>query len=663
MPDTNWRLVVQLVGMATEKDRQKAHGVRWYWLVVGLCLLVGAGLRLWQLGQVPAGLYRDEAYNGLDALDVLNGHYALFFPRNNGREPGYIYLAALSVAALGRTTLALRLPAALAGIATTGVVYGLATAWFGKSTGRAAAWLWAITLWPVHLGRIGLRVSLLPLLLGLTFWLATLAYRRRHNGLWLAAGLVYGLAFYTYLAVRLTPLLLVGGGLFWLLTGRRWPRPGPFYFCLGAVIAIAPLLGLIWHQPDLLLGRTGQVSILNPTINQGNLWATLGQNIGQALGMFLFRGDTILRHNPAGRPVFDIFMAGPFVLGLAWAVWHWRKPAAFMLLLWSLVMLGPTILAEDTPHFLRAAGVLPAILIFPAIGLSKLGEWPKLSGGLGQAFALFLALASFIMTVRDYFVRYAQQPDTGYLFEVAATDLAKQLNQVPAGTTPYLDQRFWDSWPAIPFLVTQPVVHYTPQTGLNCPAGCPQPFTIFAWPYDSLDFVPQAISPPALVTVAPGSLGRGDLEAEAYPIFARYEVVPAGDPPPILANFANQLQLHDLKITLLSPHNLQVSLQWATNGPLNQNLTAFVQMLAPAGHLIGQHDGPLAQGYWPAAWWQKGLIVSESHPLSLTTPYTADQQLIIGLYDPATPLQPLPVLGENGQEVGNFWLVPAGYKP
>lgn len=634
---------------------------KWYWWALVACLLVGAGLRLWQLGEVPAGLYRDEAYNGLDALDVLNGHYALFFPRNNGREPGYIYLAAISVAVLGRTILALRLPAALAGIATTGVVYGLTTTWFGKSTGRIAAWLWAITLWPVHLGRIGLRVPLLPLLLALTFWLATIAYRRRQNGLWLAAGLVYGLAFYTYLAIRFTPLLLVGGGLFWLLSGRRLPRPGLFYFGLGLIVAISPLIGLIWQQPDLLLGRTGQVSILNPAINQGHLGATLWQNSGRALGMFLFTGDAILRHNPAGRPVFDIFMAGPFILGLGWAVWHWRKPAPFMLLLWSSVMLGPTILAEDTPHFLRAAGVLPAILIFPAIGLSKLGEWPKLRYGLGQPFVLFLALASFNMTVRDYFVIYAKQPDTGYLFEVAASDLAKQLNQLPAGTTPYLDQRFWDSWPSIPFLVRQPVIHYSPQTGLNCPAGCPQPFTIFTWPYDTLDFVPQTISPPAIVDVNLGSLGRGDLETEAYPIFVSYEVAPAG-PSPRLANFANQLQLGGLEITLLSPNNLQVALQWSANGPINQNLTAFVHVIDPAG-IIGQHDSPLAQGYWPANWWQAGLIVSDDHPLTLTTPYTAGQQLIIGLYDPADPLHPLPVLDENGQTAGDFWLVPAGYLP
>ena len=52
-------------------------------LVVGLA----AGLRLYHLGEWPPGPYRDEAYNGLDALGVLRGELALFFPANNGREP------------------------------------------------------------------------------------------------------------------------------------------------------------------------------------------------------------------------------------------------------------------------------------------------------------------------------------------------------------------------------------------------------------------------------------------------------------------------------------------------------------------------------------------------------------------------------------------------
>ncbi|MCA9970289.1 MAG: glycosyltransferase family 39 protein, partial [Anaerolineales bacterium] len=139
-----------------------------------LLVLVVAGVyRFYRLGSWPPGLYRDEAYNGLDALRVLDGQHALFFPANNGREPGYIYATAAAVAVFGRTALAVRLAAAVAGTLTTLATYGLAAEWFGRRVGLLAAALWAVTLWPVHLSRIGLRPILLAPLLALAFWLGT----------------------------------------------------------------------------------------------------------------------------------------------------------------------------------------------------------------------------------------------------------------------------------------------------------------------------------------------------------------------------------------------------------------------------------------------------------------------------------------------------------
>jgi 4-amino-4-deoxy-L-arabinose transferase-like glycosyltransferase len=365
-----------------------------------LAVLTAVLLRFYQLGEWPPGLYRDEAYNGLDALNVLQGQHALFFPANNGREPAYIYLGALAIGLFGPSVWALRLGAALVGSLTTIPVFLLGRSWFGPPVGLLAAWLWAITLWPVHLSRIGLRAGLLIPCLALTFWLVTLAYRGGQRRWWLLAGLVYGLAFYTYLAVRLTPLVLLGVALYLLLRWQERERllVGAAWFVLGTAVTLTPLLMLYAQQPDLLLGRTGQVSILNEAVHQGNLWATLWQQIGLSLGMFVWQGDTILRHNPAGRPVFDWLLALPFLLGLAVAVWQWRRPALLATLLWTAVMLLPTMLAEDAPHFLRAVGVLPAALFFPALGLDPVGA--DLSAGGGPDTRTFTAFSGVCLALR-----------------------------------------------------------------------------------------------------------------------------------------------------------------------------------------------------------------------------------------------------------------------
>lgn len=633
------------------------------WALLLLALGTAVFLRLVNLGNWPPGLYRDEAFNGLDALRVLQGNLAVFFTANNGREPLYIYLTALSIALLGRTVLAVRLAAAVVGSLTTGLVYKLGRSWFGWRVGLVAAWLWAITLWPVHLSRLGLRTILLPAVLVLAFWLGTEAYRRNQPRWWLAAGAAYGFGFYTYLAIRFTPLLLlmVGAFLLWQGRGGRRLRRGVGWFVLGTAVILLPLALFYLQNPDLLLGRTGQVSILNPSINGGDLWGTLWRQTGRALGLFLWRGDTILRHNPAGRPLFDWLMAGPFLLGLLWCLRHWRKPAAAIVLLWTGIMLGVTILAEDTPHFLRAVGILPAALFLPALGLAWVWQWPRWPKRIGGGLVMLLVAGSLLLTARDY-VNYSQQPDTALLFEAAATELAQDLNAEVAGTAVYLDRWFWDEasqkgWPSIPFLADLgDVTLYRPETGLP-PAIPGQPVSLYTWPFGDLEFVPRLLADAEMVMVRNGRLARGDLEPEPYPLYVHY----ASAPQPVAStpvNFDGRFWLQNSKVTQLDEQTIQVDLTWQKNGTELPNQVAFLHVLGGNG-LISQNDAPPGGPYWFAHWWQPDQWVQERRILHLPQPFDPAQHTIrVGLYDPAT-LERLPALGPGGENLGDGWqLVP-----
>ena len=644
--------------MSDQKLRRDNDGPSpWGWAFLLCALLVAAALRFWQLGDVPPGLYRDEAFNGLDALNVLNGRHALFFTANNGREPAYIYLTAGAIALVGRTTLAVRLAAAAVGTITTAVTYRLAHAWFGRRTGLFAAWLWAVTLWPVHLSRIGLRPILLAPLLALTFWLGTRAYRRRQLWLWLSAGAVYGATFYTYLAARFTPLVLLFLLSYFLLSRpdrRRWLWPGVAYFILGAVLVLSPLAIYAGQRPDFFLGRAGQVSILNPAVNDGDLWGTLWRHVGRSAGLFLWEGDTILRHNPAGRPVFDVFMVLPFLAGLGWCVRHIRRPASLALLTWLSIMLGPTILAEDAPHFLRAAGLLPAVTLLPALGLSKIWEWPKLADALRRGAVIMFALGTLIMTVVDY-AAYVRQPDTAYLFEAAARELAQKVNEEEEATTVFLDRRFWEGWPSIPYLVnrTRPPLLFTPPETLD-PA--PLPLSIYAWPYGPLDFVPQSVTTPAVVFVQQGGFARNDLETEAYPLYVRYAADRQPGEEAIMATFGDNIQLADTVISSPAPEQLQIDLYWRAGEQLPESLVAFVHVLSE-GETIGQSDRPPAHGYWPPSWWQADIVVHDRHVVILQEEYdSARHQIMVGFYRAATG-ERLPVFDAAGQPSGDTWLL------
>lgn len=622
-------------------------------------LVVAAGLRFYQLGQIPPGLYRDEAYNGLDAVDVLLGQRQeqspVYFAANNGREPLYIYLTAAAIAVFGRTPFAVRLPAALIGTLITGLVYLLAASWFGRRVGLLAAWLWAVTFWPLHLSRIGLRPILLPLLLSLALWLGVKAYRRPAAGRWLLAGLAYGLGFYTYLAFRFTPLLLLALAAYLVATGRGrrlWPRS--LWFGLGTLLVIAPLLILAWQQPALVLGRTDQVSILSPANREGTLPAALWHQGWQALGLFFVRGDDIWRHNLPARPLFDWLLAVPFLIGVAWCLRRWRRVAPAALLLWAGVMLGPTILTPDTPHFLRAVGVLPAALIFPALGLSHLWSWTKLPTRLGPAMVVALLMGSLALTLRDYYFVYGRQAETAYWFEDAARRLAEHINEEDPATTVLLDRRFWDSWPAVRFLARPdaPIRFYRPG---EIAGRVEQPAAIYAWPYEGLESVLAAIQPPALVDGRAGELAQGDLESAPYPLYFRYGISAAPELP-VLARFGADVALRQAAVRPLADGWLEVTLSWSADLRPTQALIAFVHLIGPQG-LAGQDDSIPAQGAWPSLSWRPGLIVRDTHRVALPAgPDAGPLQIRVGLYDAATQ-ERRPVYTPEGTWVGDTWLV------
>ncbi len=621
-----------------------------------MALLTAAVLRFWQLDHVPSGLYRDEAFNGLDALKVLAGEHALYFPANNGREPLYIYLTALSVAVFGQTTFAVRASAAFVGTLTTVPLFVLGRSWFGRRAGILAAWLWAITLWPIHLSRIGLRTILIAPLLALTFWLVTEAYRREKNWLWGLSGLIFGLGFYSYLAYRFTPVLLLAVLPYLLISGRgRRLWPGVLWFAAGSLLALLPMILLIAQQPHILFGRTGQVSILSPDVYEESVLKTLASNIWAALGMYLLRGDTILRHNPPGRPVFDPLMVIPFLIGLIWCLRHWRFPPAMMLLLWLVVMLGPTILAADAPHFLRAAGVLPAAVLLPAIGLAWLSRWPRLPSWGGALLVALLLLGSLVWTVTNY-RDYARNPLVAYAFESAATELAAELRSEPDESALYLDDRLWTSWPSLEFLVGEESGVYRYLSPDDLPDVLHEPSAVYVWPYDSLDFLHDLIQPPVLLTVQDGPLTRGDFEDDAYPLYVRYGVETDGAVDALRqGNFAGQINLREANVHQPDPDRLRVDIYWEAEGAIEHDLSVFVHVVGPDG-LTGQSDAPLASGRWPRAWWQPGLILRESREIALDEPFVSDRhQVRLGVYRTVDG-ERLPVVGSAGEETGTTWI-------
>ncbi len=665
------------------------------WALLLAITALAAALRFPALGQAPPGLYQDEAWNGLDALQVLQGERPLYFAANNGREPLFIYLVALAIGALGPSPAAIRLVAAVLGTLTIPATYLLGRTWFNRRVGLLAAAILAITFWHVHLSRIGFRAVALPLFLALALaaawrgWMEDNALRPSPSVLRpILGGALYGLSFYTYLAARFTPLALAVFGLYLMW---RQGRPAearfqqsktagnirlrsPVCFIAATLVVAAPLAMYAVQHPDIVFARAGEVLITNPDINKGDLWGTLGRQFLAVLGMFTIRGDTIWRHNLAGRPVFDPLLALAFTLGVILCLARFRRePPAASALIWTGVMLLPTLLAEDAPHFLRAVGVLPIAVLFPALGLEAAWTWasrvgPPWSGATLTGLVLVVGLG---LTVRDYFGEYSPHPVTGYYFQSAAADLAAEVNRTigagwdghtlgaaEAGSQPpqgrvVLARRFWESFASVRYLVPE-----TPNLVIvDSPAQVPPevPLRLFLWPYEPTRGYLEALPHAVRISAQWGPLARGDLEAEPYALYVVYSATAAQPGAGPLAHFEHGITLLSAQVSTaqLTPSDqpaLRVELNWSTTQPVSEDYTVFVH-LENNGQLITQHDGPPGDGALPTSFWRPGDVIQDTHLLPLDTPHP-DGQIRVGLYHLVT-LQRLARLDASGQPAGD----------
>lgn len=330
------------------------------WLALAITLLAAA-LRFPALAQHPPGFYHDEAFNGLDALPILDGARPVFLPSNGGREAGFMYLVAPLIALLGRSPVAVRLVSALLGTLIVPATYLLGRALYDRRIGAFSAAIIAVMLVPLHLSRIGFRVVSVPFAISWFLWAVVRAYQTGRGWRWALAGLLYGLTFHTYTASRITPFALILIAAYLLLKGearRLWP--GIVWFGLGAALTAAPMIVYALTYSDVYFTRTVQTAYLSGPLNQ----------LINTLGMFFVRGDTFPRHNVPGRPFFDPLLAVAFILGLL-ALWRDEKrPRSVFIALWLAITSLTTLLSIDPPHFLRTTPMFPMLALPPALGLA-----------------------------------------------------------------------------------------------------------------------------------------------------------------------------------------------------------------------------------------------------------------------------------------------------
>lgn len=245
--------------------RQARAGRPWWrradgWATVAALLAItalGAYFRLHDLDSTPPEMTSDHIEKLLDAVRVSEGHAAVFFPNNGGREGFQMMVVAFIADTLGVgfNFRALKLASAIEGIITLPALWWMARQVIGTETprarrlgnwvGLALAGLVAISGWHVMLSRLGLRIALTPLTAALVIGFLARAMRGGKMRDFVALGLMLGAGVYFYQANRMLPVLAVAGVALAVLGAVRGWRdlPGTVAEAIGLVLAAGvPLL-------------------------------------------------------------------------------------------------------------------------------------------------------------------------------------------------------------------------------------------------------------------------------------------------------------------------------------------------------------------------------------------------------------------------------------
>jgi len=355
--------------------------------ILAMAAIVAAAilLRFYDLAANPgAGLYGDEASEGLDALKLLHQpgfhpDWLVWFQDDGGREALFAYVVAAVFHFFGETTFVLRGTAAAFGVAGV-LAIGLLGRRFGTLTGLVAAAWAAGSLWLVCVSRDGMRNTIVPLF-GALALIALLRWAGRPGrGTAAVAGAVTAVAaLYTYQPLKLLPALVI----VWLLWLRWADRPryndlraGAVPFVAAFLIVAAPMIAVAVTDPISYFGRATVVSVFNPASAADSSPAV---HVLRTLGMFGFLGDQNGRHDVAALPLVPLPLVAVAAFGLL-RLWRMRRDAGHALILLSLpVFLLPPLLATEgySPHFLRALGLAAPLGVTIGLGATELGEWAR----------------------------------------------------------------------------------------------------------------------------------------------------------------------------------------------------------------------------------------------------------------------------------------------
>lgn len=418
-----------------------------------LLTLLALGLRLFNLDGQPAGLWRDEARHGLQALRIWSDpSYRPIYVVVGADLPALLfYLMAPVVGLFGPEVWSARLVSALAGALTPLALIWAASALLGRRIALVAAALLTWASWSLSMSRWAFPATLDHLLLltaiGLLWRCLPGGMIHGHRRFpWMApagmalAGLLGGLAVYTYHTGRMAPFALAAVALIRLgPQPSQWRRalPGIGAALLAGLLALAPLIAYLITDLDGYNRRVGSVSFLDSeSLTTCTPAGLLLENMGAYGLAYHVAGDRNGRHHMPSAPLLDPLTGLLLVLGLGLVLLQGKQRSGLIATMAiGTIYLIPGVLSGDAPHAMRSLGTLAPACLLAGSGLIALagavGSWR--GGFISTLLALSLAFNGWL-----YFGVMPSIPGVYQEFDLTQTSMGRVLSAARRSNDPAL---------------------------------------------------------------------------------------------------------------------------------------------------------------------------------------------------------------------------------
>ncbi len=399
----------------------------WTALVVAVFVLA-LFFRFHRLGEVPYEMTSDHAEKLMDVFDITQGKYSIYFPRNTGREPLYIYLSALLTPFFGVSFLDIKVAAVVGGLLMLPYLYLLGKELGSERIGLLAVAFAAIAYWPGVIERFALRISFYPLFVAPTLYYLIRGLRRQRRNDFILAGVALGLGLNGYMPFRIMPIAVVIIVGIYLLHVRDAQARKQSLLWLGLLALTSfmffiPLVRYAIEYPDIFGYRAlTRVSSLETPL-PGPVWQVFLGNLWNAAKEFNWYNGNIWVHSIPDRPALDVVGGALFLLGFFLVLFrylrsrHWTD---LTLLLAIPLTQMPSILSLafpiENPSLNRTAGAIVPVFLLVGVALdglmSALGHRPEPVEGPGKrrsVIAWSLAGGLFVLSfVQNYDLIFRQ---------------------------------------------------------------------------------------------------------------------------------------------------------------------------------------------------------------------------------------------------------------